>query len=324
MTAQQTADSRLASDPYDLLADSITRHPGFAAAGKLPVPSWLGPRPSPDDYARVNNDSYQLFYNAQGFLKLTNQVSEFVSERIFPDNPLMLGVDHSTSGGVIKALAQRYGADQISVIVIDRHFDGIPLSHRVESDAEMVVGSMPFTGIGGSEYCCGSFLGYLLDNGILPPRNLSLIGVADYPGGEISAAWKNFQTAYLDIEKRGSRFFPLWEFERSYQERLAQFIDAAITTPYLYVSLDLDVGSFNCVHAARYMDGPGISRQNLLDIAAMIARAVRTGRTVIAGVDVMEFNMHFLNMEVEEGVHDRTLEVALEFIRLLLSATAGS
>lgn len=319
-------DRDISIDPYDALSNQPGTHDRFGLAGKLPIPSWLGPRPRLEDRNMLNLENFQRFYEDKGFLKLSEQVRDFVKGQIFPALPIMIGIDHSSTGGVVAALADRYGAENLSVIVIDRHFDGIALSQRIAAitgaDKSAHVDTadmMPFSTMAADEYCCGSFWAHVLDNGFLLPENLMFIGVADYPRTDSGTEWQNFRDSYLQFEERGCRFFPLWQFQHAYRDNLNRFVEGHIKTPYVYVSLDVDVGSFNCIHAARYMDGLGISRENLLDIAAAIARLTAAGHASLVGFDVMEFNMHFLGIEIEDGLHDRTLDVVDEFIQTLLA-----
>jgi arginase family enzyme len=169
--------------------------------------------------------------------------------------------------------------------------------------------------------CCGNFWGYLMDEGRILPENISFIGVADYPGGPMRPAGEGlFQKRYLSFEDRGCRFFPLERFDQPYIKSLEKFVGERIKTPYLYVSLDLDVGSYSCTWAARYMDKPGITAQNLLDVASEIRKACRQKNTELAGFDIMEFNMHFLGIETDDGIKDTTLSLVGEFISMLTGA----
>ena len=84
----------------------------------------------------------------------------------------------------------------------------------------------------------------------------------------------------------------------------------------MYVSLDLDVGAYHCINAARYMDGPGITGQNLLDIATFIADGCRSGNLLLVGFDVMALNMHFLGMKTER-IEDSTPSLVQGFIKTL-------
>lgn len=71
--------------------------------------------------------------------------------------------------------------------------------------------------------------------------------------------------------------------------------------------------------AARYMDGPRISQQNLLDVASTITDECRQGRFKIVGLDIMEFNMHFLGIKMPDGVKDSTLTLVKDFITAVTS-----
>lgn len=314
MFASSRPGNDFCPDPYDYIVEQLQKKHGMRPAGKFPVPSWLGPRPSPSDAALVTLENYQRFYRDRGFWQTTEAVREYVEKSIFPDIPVMIGIDHSATGGVLSALSDRYGADQLSVVVLDRHFDGIAPSTRLAAD------QMPFSALDEAEYCCGSFWAYLLDRSVVLPGNLLFIGVADYPDQDLPDEWSGFRQCYREFEERGCRFFPRANFQVPYVHRLARCVDECITTPYVYVSLDVDVGSYDSVHAARYMDGPGLSRQQLCDAATEIANAISSKGALLAGFDVMEFNMHFLGIETADGFKDQTLTSVDEFIECLLAA----
>jgi len=315
-------------DPYDAVTESLAaildkQH--IELAGKFPVPSWLWPKPKPSDLPLVTTQNMEDFFDSEGLLEIVKQLQSFITNRIFPEIPIMLGIDHSATAGVISALAERYDPKMLSVVVLDQHFDAIPLSVRLEGASQAnsnLTANMPFpipnTPVGFSDqFCCGNFWAYLMDNGIVLPENLLFIGVADYPGSETDPAKNIFRQSYLSFEERGCSFFPRRQFDGQYLDTLTRFLRDKITTSHAYVSLDLDVGAYSGTYAARYMDRPGISRQNLLDIASIIADECRQGRFQIAGLDIMEFNMHFLGIETPDGVKDTTLTLVEEFITAL-------
>jgi arginase family enzyme len=313
MLASAPVDNGSDSDPYDKIASKLQSNHGISPAGKFPVPSWLGPRPTPADETLVTLENFERFYRDKGFWRATIAIREYVEKSIFPDIPVMIGIDHSATGGVLAAISSRYGADQLSVVVLDRHFDGIAPSTRLAEE------QMPFAAVDEAEYCCGSFWSYLLDRNVVLPENLLFVGVADYPDRNRMDEWNVFQQRYGEFEERGCRFFPLAEFETPYVDRLKQRVDECITTPYVYVSLDVDVGSYESVHAARYMDGPGLSRDQLYDAARIIAGSIREKGASLAGFDVMEFNTHFLGIETASGLKDQTLTAVDEFVDGLLA-----
>jgi arginase family enzyme len=315
---------KLHDDPYEAIIEHIAWKKGqIEPAGKFPLVSWLGPRPKASDQRLVTRERMQQFLDEDGPLKTSHELRDFVADKILPGLPVMVGIDHSATGGVVSALSERLGPDNLTVLVLDRHFDALPLSVRMEPVLGMAsaypTGARDlFLGMSGEDaYCCGNFWAYLLDKGLVSPERMLFMGVADYPAEKAAPEWETFRERYLAFEERGCNFFPLREFGGSYGKRLERFLVEKIRTPYVYVSLDLDVGAYRCVHAARYMDGPGIEEKALLHIAHLVAKGCRSGKFRLAGLDVMEFNMHLLGITTEDGVEDATVRVARDFIQTL-------
>ncbi len=324
MDAAESGVGGFFADPYDAIAPSLPGlNRGIELIGKLPVPSWLGARPQPVDRSLISKEWMEAFVTRGGLLRLSTQLKLFVKEKVFPAVPVMLGVDHSATGGVVSALSEELGPENLSVVIIDQHFDCLPVSLRVGTGS-LVGLSLPsergalYGCANNDEYCCGDFWKYLIDGAVVLPENLIFIGVADYPEKEASPGWEAYRDNYLSFEKRGCSFFTVTEFEGQYAEKLQTFIKEKITTPHVYVSLDLDVGSYRCVHAARYMDREGIDRSALIGVARIVRDASRAGRFRLAGVDIMEFNVHFLEIEMPGGIRDDTRGVAHDFLAELL------
>ncbi len=316
-------------DPYGAVTESmadILEERNIQPIGRFPVPSWLWPKPKPSDLPLVTAESLGDFYDSGGLLKIVRRLQSFVTERVLPATPIMLGIDHSATAGVISALSESYGSGNLNVVVLDQHFDAIPLSVRLAGalgDNQSLMPGAPFAPLNipagfNDQFCCGNFWGYLMDEGKVIPGNLLFIGVSDYPDHEDGAAGEIFQRRYLDFEKRGCSFFPRLQFDGQYIDALAWFLREKITTPYVYISLDLDVGAYNSTFAARYMDRQGISKQNLLDVAGIIGGECRRGRFKLAGLDIMEFNMHFLGLETPGGIKDETLALVGDYLKALL------
>jgi len=315
-------------DPYGAVTESmagILEERNIRPIGRFPVPSWLWPKPKQTDLPLVTAKNLGDFYDSGDLLKIVKQLQGFITESVLPETPIMIGIDHSATAGVISALAERYSPEMLSVVVLDQHFDAIPLSVRLagasQNNSDFVPGT-PFaplnTPVGFSDqFCCGNFWAYLIENRIILPENLLFIGVADYPNQETVFQRDSFQKLYLSFEEHGCSFFPRWQFDEQYSDTLPRFFREKITTPYVYISLDLDVGSYNSTYATRYMDRQGISKQNLLDVANIIASECCQGRFKIAGLDIMEFNMHFLGIETPSGIKDSTLTLVGEFIKAL-------
>jgi arginase family enzyme len=318
MQAREMGIDDFFTDPYDALLHELIRSTGLEPAGRFPVPSWLGSLPIPSDRDLVTAEAMQRFVDGGGIVDMIHDVRSFVTNRIMPAIPVMLGIDHAATGGVVSALSECVGADNLTVIVLDRHFDALPLSARIAAFAAAGApgsqGMMPLS----DAVCCGNFWAHLIDRRIVEPKRLAFLGVADYPAEEVPEEWAVFRRSYLAFEEQGCRFMPLAAFGDGYEERLRGFLNQAITTPYVYVSLDLDVGSYNAIRAARYMDGVGISIDQLLTVARIIAEGRREGRYILSGLDVVEFNMHLLGLRMENGEQDHTARTAVEFIKALV------
>jgi arginase family enzyme len=300
-------------DPYDAvtggLADLLRQH-HIEPAGRVPVPTWLSPKPNRSDFPLITSANIDAFFDSGELLKITRRVQAFVKDNILPGIPIMLGVDHSATAGVVAALSEKLGADRLGVLVLDQHFDALPLSVRLAG-----IDSAAPPGFSDS-FCCGNFWAWLIESGAVLPQNLAFIGVGDYPAGETGPRRETFRRAYLDFEARGCRFFPLQRFQGEYHEDLTRFIERT-GAPYVYVSLDLDVASYAGSLAARYMDRPGLSRENILEVARAVAGTCRQGRFTVCGLDIMEFNMHFLGIQAPDGSQDTTLDLVADFIAAL-------
>ena len=303
-------------DPYDSLVPNYSpmlKALGIEPYGKFPVPSWLWPRPRFDDRFRVTAEKIAEFYDCGEFERLLQRLQEYVSTTIMPARPVMLGIDHSATYSAVSALSDRYGADNISLIVLDQHFDA--LSPRVRTAAA----APAFAGLSQSDHLnCGNFLARLLDEKRVKARNLSLIGVADYPAEDrADKPGSAFRRSYLKFQERGATFFPAGKFKGRYRPDLVEFAGRSVKTPYVYVSLDLDVASGKGVLASRYQDWPGLSEAALMRVAEAIKAACRQARAVLTGLDIMEFNQHFLGLEVQ-GAKDATLPLVDRYLRTLL------
>ncbi len=315
MDAQEQGVEGIVVDPYDALLRDLAAVTGIVPFGKSAIPSWLGAIPKPDDRDLVTGERIRQFVDDGGILKVVRDVNDFVNNHILPARPAMVGIDHAATAGVVAALSERWGPDNLTVLVLDRHFDALPLSVRMAAFAGNGINGPSF---GNDVCCCGNFWASLIADGATDPRHLVFVGVADYPASQTDPDWRQFRKSYMAYEEQGCKFFPLQEFTGGYERRLREFLLHAITTPYLYVSLDLDVGAYRAVHAARYMDGPGIGVDALLRVAEIIAQGGRSGSFELVGMDVMEFNMHFLGLETRAGEWDRTLQTAVAFVRTLV------
>ncbi|MEW6202963.1 MAG: arginase family protein [bacterium] len=309
-------------DPYDALTfqlSDIFKSEKFTMAGRLPVESWLRPKPERTDLHLIAAQNFTRFIDGNGCRQHTNRLEEYIKESIFPDKPAMLGVDHSLTGGVIRALSTRYGSN-LSLIVIDSHFDAIPAEIRHPAALRHAPCIMQ-RGAETAPCTCGDFLKCLIDEKFIEPQNLFVIGVSDYPDREKldmnDENIKRYAEYYLDFEERGVKFIKKIEIEveNNFPANLDKFLNQ-IKTDNIYVSFDADIGAHRGIYAVRFLDRIGIEE----DVILKIGRSIGTRRQfALAGFDVMEIDVHLLGLELPDGSRDRTSEICSGFIRNLLN-----
>jgi len=296
----------LPRDPYDALTRALARKnlKQVSLIGKLELPGWLSPRPGPEWAAFLDPQNFRDFLDENSCRHLAEDCRRFIAERILPAVPGLLAVDHSLAGGAIQAVTERYGPEGVTCLVLDSHFDALPASLRRPS------GRDPFPAP--DTYHCGSFLSYLLEAGSLLPQNLILIGVSDYPA-LASRGQDALADAYLAYADQGVTFLTKSQVRApDFSQILAQRLDA-IRTPWIYVSLDADVGACAGIPAVRFMDRVGLEAEEILLLAERIGERIAGGPFGLAGFDISEMDVHLLDLDED----DPTIEVCSDFMARL-------
>ena len=324
--AADPADPYTPLDPYDLFRTELAgwlKERGMRDAGRLTFPSWLTPRPRLKDRERIHAGAFADFLDRGGCAEAAGAAKDFVAESLFPDLPVMFGVDHSLTGGVLRALAERLGPDLLTVVVIDAHFDAIPTAVR---RAIRMGREGERSGPRGPEldepYNCGNFLAHLIDDGVVPPERLFVVGAADFPTPEIErsagSGARRFISVYRSYLERGVRVIGRDEIVApGGLERVAALLEE--TGPaWIYISIDADVGARRAVLASRFLDLPGLDEEPLLDIALALGRVVATGRIRLAGLDVMEVDVHAAGVRLRSGREDRTVPLLAQMVRAII------
>ncbi|MHA1132282.1 MAG: arginase family protein [Candidatus Helarchaeota archaeon] len=321
-------------DPYEafITESKVLDQPIFQKQGKFPVESWLTPKPMLEDSIFMTPLDFRLFLDNNGCKEYSDQMEKFIEQEILPDIPLMIGADHSLTGGVLSALTKKYGAESVAIIIFDGHFDGIPTNLRLDlvkyskSHKDEVLVPFPemldsieeYTQIPLS-YNCGTFLYQLLEQGVILPKNLIVYGVSDYPSAEMQEVEdpkvKNFVEFYLSYEKKGVKIIPNYKDNARTNREFQEALDA-LETPYFYLSIDVDVSSLNAVLAARFMEFIGVDEQCLYDAIEKLKQLIISKKMEIIGMDIMEIEVYFLNAELKSGKKDKTLEVMNKFLTI--------
>lgn len=304
-------------DPYDVLASRLVEEAPsfFEKVGKIELPTWMTPRPDPVDMPYLNGENFRMVMEEEIELSVMNDCIDFCLSNILPSICGLLATDHSTSAGSYLACADYYGMENISLLVIDSHFDAVPLPLRIPIEKKN-----PHFALLRDTFNCGNFIGWLIDEFETPPANILVVGPSDYPPPpalEEREDVHNYRQAYFSFLERGVKVFPKNEVrDASFWQEFDIVLDS-IKTPYVYVSLDADAGSANCTNAVRFMDTVGLDEMSLMKIAWAVSKRVEEGKFELAGFDVCEVDVHLLGLEGPDGEKDRTEEVCNMFIKIL-------
>jgi len=319
-------------DPFDLVAGRLGAMDGVVMIGKLLIGSWLTPRPEPSDRGLISERRYADFLDSGGCRMMSARLGEFVKDRVFPLRPLLVGVDHSLTGGVVRALAEGQVGGDLALVVLDSHFDAIPASVRKAAAAALPTGNGGARAPGSEEpesrgpgrpadapdsYGCGNWIAETIDAGLVPPGAVVVIGpsdaaperVDDTPG-ELDA----YRRAYRALEKRGVRIVG----KNALRESGASAALAALgplSQKQVYVSIDADTGAGAGMGAVRFLDRIGLAPGELMELAEAISGWVADSGAALAGVDLMEIDTHLADIP---GGTDRTVEVCVGMVQKLI------
>ena len=294
-------------DPYDAVAPLVRSimNGRTALDGKIDIPGWLTPRPGPDDASLIVPSRYRDFMDAGGALVTARSCAKAASGCL-PDVPVMIAVDHCLSAGPISALSSLHGADSLAVVVLDSHFDAVPPEVRIGESCDW----------GGGH--CGDFLAYLMEDGIISPERLFVVGAGDRPDKTDDAG--EFGRLYHAWIDKGVKVYNRSECrEDAFPDRLAKDIESS-GARHLYVSLDADVGSCASMNAVRFLDGVGLSEEIILNIGRALGSLCAAGRLELAGADVCEIDVHLLGLLDQNGREDRTAQICAGFLASLFGA----
>lgn len=301
----------LPADPYEAITRALAEKGAtfWKAEGRLELPGWLTPRPQSEWLDYLTPWHFRKFLDGDQCRSTAAACGRWIAQEILPQVPGLIAVDHSLAGGAMSAVAERYGREAVSFMVLDAHFDGLPTHLR------QVSARAPYPAL--ENYHCGNFLYHLLKEGKILPANLVLAGVSDCPDFR-SATDNPLAAAYQAWAERGVTFIPkshlrLGNGLNHWRQRLDQ-----ISTPWVYVSLDADAGACAGIPAVRFIDRVGLEQAEILAVADELGRRIRTGQFRLAGFDICEVDVHLLGLDDA----DPTLEVCLGFIERLLGRGA--
>jgi hypothetical protein len=85
----------------------------------------------------------------------------------------------------------------------------------------------------------------------------------------------------------------------------------------------VDVSAQRGVLAARFLEPEGSPCSTILKTVGQVAEMISSGRFCLAGLDVMEMDVHRVGARLRNGQEDQTGEFVKEFVASLLSAESN-
>ncbi|WP_457553899.1 arginase family protein [Desulfobacula sp.] len=313
-------------DPLDGVMehlDSDLPENGWDTMGPLPVPSWLGPKPGSKDHSKITTENFISFIDNNGCKDIAHQVDQLVSNQILPDIPCLIGIDHSLTGGVYSALSRHYGRENLSLIIIDSHTDAVPMSvlaGAIQYDMEVNPSSVhdsndPFLYNRPDSYNASSFVHSLIIDKQVDPKNLYIIGVSDYPEKKFmrikDPRIKKYTNAYVNLKHKGLTIITKKECKLNPQ-KIKNFLKK-ISTPYVYVSIDMDIGANNALDGVRFRNWKGLNESQIYKLADAVAD-IFSNSIQLAGIDICEIDPRRAGAITPSG-KDRTYEIAANLIK---------
>ena len=307
-------------DPFDAMKDYLNRELSSLDSrfwfGKMQIESWLTPRPKPTDAHFLRTETFTDFLYQNGCWNYALRVRDYVKEQILPSKPVMIGVDHSLTGGVIMALSRHW--DNLNVIVFDAHFDVLK-KQNLDSIHQL---AMPdYYGENSSlERCdevdfygCGNFICHLLEQEIISPDNLWVLGVHD----------NVLKSLKMKCRKDNAVRSQIGEYEKWIRKgvHLITKTDLVAGNFHLdlngptYISVDMDVGSLSSVFSARFMNCFGLTYKEFVEALGKLSQIIIKSDVPVVGLDIMEIDIHLLEAAELSQHKDYTRPIAREIFQ---------
>jgi arginase family enzyme len=293
--------------------------------GALPVPGWLRPIPPDGDRERIDTEAMVDFIDRDGCREYAEKVEDLVASTILPNLPCMVTVDHSLTGGVYTALAKHYGRENLSLIVVDSHTDAVPMSiladaiaYDMDTNPQSLYDPMdPFLQNRAESYNASTFIHHLVEMGIIAPSNLYIVGVSDYPDKRAfrikDRRIANYVAAWTGLKQKGATI--ITKKECQLKSSKLEHLLKKIRTPFVYVSIDMDIGACNAVEGVRFKNWRGLAETQIYRLVDTI---VQTGgmNIQLVGMDITEVNSRVAGKPIGNTV-DRTYQIAANLIQRL-------
>jgi len=316
------------SDPYPFIMDILRREVGsqrWSELFSIDVPGWLKAIPSLDNMGQISTEKFVGFIDSGGCKEYSELVARLITERIYPDIPCMLGIDHSLTYGAFAALSELYGPNTISLVILDSHLDAVPvdiISEAVQYDIESNPNSVhdrndPYLYNRPKSLNASTFIDFILSQSYIQPPDLYVIGISDYPPKKAfrikDKRIQNYVKQYSGLRNKGACIITKKDISTNFVK--LKHLLKKIKTPYVYISIDMDVGSRNAVEGVRFKDWMGLNESQLMSVVDQLKEAIPNS-TDLVGLDIMEMNPRIAG-NINNTEEDRTYEIAAKLVKKL-------
>jgi len=311
--------------PFRDPAKGMVKEIGHGDFISVPVEDWLIPTPPEEMLFMLTVENFVTFIDSNGCLDYSKDLGQTVRKVVFPELPIMFGVDHSLSGGVIEAAADEYGGENLRLVVMDSHFDFIPtdlrcglIQYDIETNSKSKFASDPYAFNRKESYNADSFLSYMLKK--VPPENVFVVGVSDYPPKLALSIEdprvKRYVEFYKGLESSGVHVIRKEDIlsDRARAEGLLSKTDKPMT----YLSIDVDVCANTSLKGARFLNFHGLSVGDFYALVGAIGKSLKSSR--LAGLDFMEFDVYNAGATVA-GKTDHSYQIMAEAFRRIMPNT---
>ena len=294
--------------------------------GSLPVPSWLGPKPPSGDHSKITTENFIDFIDNNGCKDFAEKTDQFVTDRILPDIPCLIGIDHSLTGGVYSALSRYYGNENLSLIIIDSHTDAVPMpviagaiQYDVNNNPSSVHDSKdPFLYNRSDSYNASSFVHKLIAEKLVNPKNLYILGVSDYPEKKFlrikDPRIKKYTHSYESLKRIGVKIITKKECKLN-PKKIKAFLKN-ISTSHVYISIDMDIGANNALEGVRFRNWKGLNESQIYKLADIVTK-IFSDSILLAGMDICEIDPRRAGLTIPSG-KDKTYEIAANLIKKIV------
>ena len=164
-------------------------------------------------------------------------------------------------------------------------------------------------------YNASSFIHHMTAEGIINLKNLYLFGVSDYPEKKSfrikDPRISRYTGAYAELKRRGSKIMTKKEFMIAPQ-RLKTLLQM-ISTPYVYISIDMDIGAISAVEGVRFRNWKGLTESRIYKLVDTL-KILFTRKIQLAGMDITEIDQRRAGEYYPAG-KDQTFRIAANLIK---------